>query len=94
MKPDLAEPVAEGSGHLGSGIGCAVRHILEQSAQVPLAHQPRESLRHVVEEAQRVPQEVCRAQDEHSLKERERMQSLKGLSHEIDLTFDDIYRCL
>jgi hypothetical protein len=71
VSPDLAEAVAEGAGHLGGGVGCAVGHILEQSAQVPLAHQPRESLRHVVEEAQRVAQEVRRAQDEHSLRERE-----------------------
>jgi hypothetical protein len=71
VSPDLAEPVAEGAGHLGGGVGGAMRHILEQAAQVPLAHQPRESLRHVVEETQRVPQEVRRAQDEHSLRDRE-----------------------
>jgi hypothetical protein len=82
--PDLAEPVAEGAGHLGGGVGGPVGNILEQAAQVALAHQPRESLRHVVEEAQRVAQEVCRAQDEHSLRERERMPSLKRLSHEIE----------
>jgi hypothetical protein len=69
LKPDLAEPIAEGAGHLGGGVGGPMRNILEQAAQVPLAHQPRESLRHVVEEAQRVAQEVCRAQDEHSLRE-------------------------
>jgi hypothetical protein len=71
LKPDLAEAVAEGAGHLGGGVGGSMRDILEQSAQVPLAHQPRESLRHVVEEAQRVPQEVRRAQDEHRLRERD-----------------------
>ena len=43
-------------------------HILEESAQVALAHQAREALRHVVEEAQRVPEEVRRAQDQHSLR--------------------------
>ncbi len=96
MKSDLAEAVAEGAGHLGGRVGGPVGHILEQAAQVPLAHQPRESLRHVVEEAQRVPQEVCRAQDEHSLREKEKEDaiSLTGLSHEIDLTFDDKYRYL
>ncbi len=85
MKPYLAEAVAEGAGHLGGGVGGSMGHILEQAAQVPLAHQPRESLRHVVQEAQRVAQEVRRAQDEHSLRERERMQSLNGLPHEVDL---------
>jgi ABC-type branched-subunit amino acid transport system ATPase component len=64
---NLAESVTESAGHLSGGVGSAMGHILEEAAQVALADQPRESLRHIVEEAQRVTQEVRGAQDQYSL---------------------------